>query len=86
MTFDQAEIEAIADAVAERLVPRSQAETHRPVVTRDQLAKLLQCSNDTIDRWRKSGRIPSIGTDGTRRYIVADVLEALADNAVDATT
>jgi hypothetical protein len=70
--------ERVLDILADRfeaLMP-VQRNVGKSIIGREGIAELLEVSTATIDRWVKSGRIPSIGDSNTRRFIVADVIEA----------
>ena len=71
-----ADRDAIADAVAERLRPL--LDTRPRLVDADALAAALSVSRPTVDRLRAAGVIPSIGAGRLRRYDVDAVVAAMA--------
>ena len=62
------------------------AEKRTDYLTAKQLAEVLQVSETTIHRLRRSGRIPAVYvTDRLVRYILRDVRRALARSSSHAT-
>ena len=73
--IDPADVDTIANAVADRLRPLFES---RPrLVDADKLATALSLSRPTIDRMRSNGQIDSIGEGRMRRYDIDDVIAKL---------
>ena len=72
MSLTPIEIQALADAIAERLESRATGD-----VMLDALgaAALLACSVPTIERLTKAGKIPSVKVGRLRRYRRAELLD-----------
>jgi excisionase family DNA binding protein len=70
-----AELDQVAQRVAEVVVA---ALASRPIedglIDKFQAAELLGCSAPTIERWTKSGEIPSHKIGGLRRYRASELL------------
>ena len=73
---DAADIDRIAEAVADRLAPL--LATRPRLVDADTLAVMLSVSRPTVDRYRASGLIPSVGVGRARRYDPDAVIAALS--------
>lgn len=92
LTMTPADVESIAAPIAQRvwelIVDRigsdrmdaagtiGNASPPAIITDREGIANLYGVSTATIDRWVRTQRIPSIGDGNTRRFIVADVIEA----------
>ena len=69
------EIQQLADAIADRLASRATGDIFLDALG---AAAMLSCSVPSIERWTKSGAIPSVKVGRLRRYRKADLL-ALAN-------
>lgn len=69
------EIDALADAVAERVMSRlSSRPADDAMIDVHAAAELLSCSVPTVERLTKSGELSSVKVGRLRRYHRADVL------------
>ena len=69
-------VDRIADAVAAKLANEPK------LIDRLELCRQLGLSESTVDRLTKSGKIPSIPCGRRIKYVLGDVLAALADRGV----
>ena len=65
------EIQQLADAIAERLTSRCTGDVFLDALG---AAAMLSCSVPSIERWVKTGEIPSVKIGRLRRYRKADLL------------
>lgn len=56
------------------------------LLTADELAAHLRVHVETVRRWRREGRIPSLGSGKSQRYELAAVKAALASPVPGAST
>ena len=72
MNWSKEEVEALADALSERITSRL---GHKTVmyVDKGEAARLLGCSISTIERHTRSGKLPSWKLGGIRRYRYDDL-------------
>lgn len=74
MSLTPAEIDRLADALAERLAGRLGSDATDEVGDVHDAARWLGCSVPTVERQTRAGVIPSIKFGRLRRYRRADVL------------
>ena len=75
MTLSPAELDRLAEALADRLAARlSEGPGGSGLVDVHGAAEVLNCSVPTIERARRRGEIPSIRVGRLRRYRRADLL------------
>ncbi len=63
--------------------PEAPQDPTRGLMTREQVAALLQVSPRSVSRWTKSGELASIKFDRAVRYDLRDVLAFVEKNRVD---
>lgn len=76
LTLTDAELEALAAKLAEKLADRSHL--LEPMLTAEQAARWAQVSVDTLDRWREAG-LKHYGSPRCRRYRSRDLLEWMGE-------
>lgn len=74
-SFTPAELDSLADAIAERV--SSRLKSLPDYLGREEIARYLDVSVPTIDRWCKQGVIPVIRLGGRVKFERAQVCEAL---------